>query len=109
MSQPHLPHIIKAIKNDGNPKLQDMAASAIQQLSKDELNRSILCRTGILKVLVNTLKRLGAPLDRTLTVRNIIISIFRLISGDGMPNAVTLHMTPAPQTSKRKRWSNTDC
>jgi hypothetical protein len=60
--------------------MQHMAISAIQQLSKDEVNKGILCRMGILKILT---RAVDEGMDEQST-RQAIIAIYRLVSNDGI-------------------------
>jgi hypothetical protein len=78
MSAPHLPVILSACTDTKNQKMQHMAISTIQQLSKEEVNRGILCRMGILRILTRAVQ--GGMEEQS--TRQAIIAIYRLVSND---------------------------
>ncbi|KNC95963.1 uncharacterized protein SPPG_08568 [Spizellomyces punctatus DAOM BR117] len=75
MTEQSLSYIIKCCKNSKIPVTQRRAVAVIQQLTKQEQNRVILVRRGILKIFCHILLQ---PADET-TYRYCIISMFRLV------------------------------
>ncbi|TPX68227.1 hypothetical protein SpCBS45565_g03219 [Spizellomyces sp. 'palustris'] len=75
MTEQSLSYIIRCCKNGKIPVTQRRAVAVIQQLTKQEQNRAILVRRGILKIFCHILLQ---PADET-TYRYCIISMFRLV------------------------------
>ncbi|KAJ3385285.1 hypothetical protein HDU92_003123 [Lobulomyces angularis] len=84
MSEKVLPDIVKACsQKNKKDKMAQMAIATLHQLTKDDVNRKILIKVGIIKVLVNVLiTDNGEEYEPTdTTKRYVVIALFRLIQG----------------------------
>ncbi|KAJ1569078.1 hypothetical protein HK405_010191 [Cladochytrium tenue] len=76
ISDRHFPQILYYCWEDDDADLKQKAVSTIQQLSKNEANRGVLVRWGVLKMLAHVL---SSPNTET-TYRNAVVTLYRLIS-----------------------------
>jgi len=77
----HLPHVINACKSSKND-ISRKGIAAIQQLTKNDGNKKILAKLGVLKVLTDVI------LDpkKKECHRYAVVTLFRIVSNNGLSN-----------------------
>ncbi|KAI9328201.1 hypothetical protein DFJ73DRAFT_862136 [Zopfochytrium polystomum] len=88
ISDRHFPQILYYCWDDTDADVKQKAISTIQQLSKNEANRSLLVRWGVLKMLAHVLVM---PNTET-TYRNAVVTLYRLISNKARRKRVAVKL-----------------